>query len=242
MKDPKILILLVLTQVIFMISAAADEVDTQNEYYKVYQAALQVQDHKNKGYTAIIKYVKTGSDVELSRAAVKVIILAMKKRRSKALTSFARGVLKKFPSENMLGFLKEEPLAKICKKCKGTGKLTARLKCGTCRGKRYIISTVAVPGELSKAIKNLIKLTPQLAVDNGFYIGVGPKPGKSAKVDDESFLPVTDADYAKAEFLNYLKVQERRSQSDIYKSCSVLKLAGKWTLQIIAGKDLLKMN
>ena len=142
----------------------------------------------------------------------------------------------------MLGFLKEEPLAKLCKECKGTGKLTARLKCSTCRGKKYISSAAAVAGELTKAIKDLIELTPQLAVDNGLYIGVGPKPDKSVKAENENFTPVTDADYAKAEFLNYLKIQERRSLSDIYKSCSVVKLAGKWTLQLIAGKDLLKMN
>ncbi|NQZ59966.1 MAG: hypothetical protein HRT88_21140, partial [Lentisphaeraceae bacterium] len=232
------LLLLFLTAKLF----ASPEINRDNIYYQVYEAALKVRDDKNEGYSTIIKCAKTGEDIELSRAAIKVVILAMKKRRSKAITSFAKTVLTKFPGENMLGFLKETPLAKSCKKCRGSGKNRARQKCPACRGKKYISLSTAVPAELIKAIETLIKITPQLAADNGLYIGVSPKPNNTIKNDGDNFTPVTDADYAKAELLNYLKMQEKRSQSDIYKKCSVVKLQGKWTLLIIAGKDLLKMN
>ena len=86
---------------------ASTEINRDNIYHQDYEAALKVRDNKIEGYRAIIKCAKSGDDIELSRAAVKVIILAMKKRRSKSITSFAKEVLKKFPGENMLGFLRE---------------------------------------------------------------------------------------------------------------------------------------
>ncbi|NQZ59809.1 MAG: hypothetical protein HRT88_20345 [Lentisphaeraceae bacterium] len=227
-----------------MSAFAADTVDKDSEYYKVYQGALKIQETGTEGYSAIIKCAKAGEDVELSRAAVKVVILAMKKRGSKSIKTFAGAVLKKFPGEGMLDFLKEEPLATPCKRCKGTGKITARLKCRACGGKRYIRSKAAVVSELVKSLKDLIAVAPELARERGIYIGVGAQPQKGARrnPEDKDFMPKTDDEFALREILNYLKMQERRSSSDIYKKCTIEKIEGKWTLKIYAGRDFFKMS
>ena len=219
-----------------MSAFAVDTVDKESEYYKVYQGALKIQETGTEGYSAIIKCAKTGEDVELSRAAVKVIILAMKKRGSKSIKTFAVAILKKFPDEGMLDFLKEEPLAMPCKRCKATGKISARLKCSACRGRRYISSKAAVASEFVKSLKDLVAVAPELARERGIYIGVGSKPQK------EDFTPKTNEEFALLEIVNHLKMQEKRSSSDIYEKCTADKIDGKWTLKIYAGRDFMKMS
>ena len=227
-----------------VVAANGAVVDKDSEYYKVYRAALKVQQNNGEGFSTIIKCAKYGDDVELSRAAVKVIILAMKKRGSKSITTFAKDVLKKFPGENMLGFLKEEPLAKLCSKCGGTGKATEKLKCSACQGKKYIITKEAVNKEYINAVKELVEAAPALAAAKGIYIGVDSKPVKKdpfAELDDDS-TPKTDADYATLEVINYLKMQEKRSQEDICSNVEIKKVENQWTLILIAGKDYLTMS
>ena len=137
--------------VIFLLSilmscwVSAQTINTENAYYKVYEAAKKAQQKDVEGIRALYKMsLEDHGDTELNKMMIKTIMLSMIKSSSKALKNYMPAVDAKFIGLGTMEFLYESPLQVKCNRCRGDGveedicRQCFKGTCKNCKGNKQI--------------------------------------------------------------------------------------------------------
>ena len=202
----------------FMVGLQANAIDEDNDYFKIYHAAVKAQKGDVSGIKQLISFSSKTKSPELSATLVKFVVLGMLKSKSKSLSKYLKRVK---PAH--IAFLEDAPLRKnclkcegnkvyeeqcrqckkgICRGCRGTGQIkyegfnemvvkvcpsckgskecikcdgtsTEKKDCLSCRKTGTFFDRKAIPAEYKDTLAAIIQISPELAFDEGLYIGVG---------------------------------------------------------------------
>ncbi|MCH2205303.1 MAG: hypothetical protein MK132_05485 [Lentisphaerales bacterium] len=139
---------------IFKISIFSQTLDTDNIYYRVYEAAKKAKANDKEGIITLYRMsLEDHEDTELNKLMIKPVMLSMIKSSSKILKKYMPAVDAKFIGLGMMEFLEQEPLQVKCPRCSGDGIEELKCKdsyngvCKNCKGKGTI-SYKGLGGEL----------------------------------------------------------------------------------------------
>ncbi len=136
------------------------EISKDNIYFKIYEAAKQIQEKNNQGVKTLYQLsLEDHKDAMLNKLLIHSTTLAMINLNSNTIVPYIASVDNKFMELNALGFLDHPPYKVQCFKCVGTGFVKSPCKscykgvCKNCKGKKAI----AYEGLLGKVeIRNCI--------------------------------------------------------------------------------------
>ena len=121
------------------------ELNKDNIYFKIYEAAQKAQDNDVEGIRTLYKMsLEDHKDPMLTKMLIKSTVLGMIKTNSKAIVNYIPSVDSKFISLDPMGFLGQSPFQIQCFKCQGKGIIESLCKdcrkgvCKNCKGTKQI--------------------------------------------------------------------------------------------------------
>ena len=127
-------------------SAFGQELNKDNDFFKIYEAANQAKNNQVEGIVTLYKMSLNPYDEnKLNKMLIKSTLLGMIKGNSKAIHKYILAVDSKFLALEPMNFLGQAPFQVKCVKCTGQGFLKLRCKdcnkgvCKNCKGKKQIV-------------------------------------------------------------------------------------------------------
>ena len=134
---------------IFLISSLSvfsQELNTDNNYFKIYEAAQKAEKNDAEGIRTLYQLsLEDLKDPMLNKLLIKTTVLGMIQMGSKAVNSYIPAVDAKFLELDPLAFLGQPPLQSKCFKCNAEGFIKFPCKdcnkgvCRNCRGQKIIV-------------------------------------------------------------------------------------------------------
>ena len=124
-----------------LVSVCGQNIDKDNIYFKVYEAAQKAQADDANGLKDLYQMsLQDHRDLQLSKMMIKSVTLAMLNSGSKNLNSYSSSIKTKFPGKKAFSFLEQKPFQVDCSKCNGHGKNPCHTcdegTCRNCKGKK----------------------------------------------------------------------------------------------------------
>lgn len=134
-----------ITLIFCSFSVFGQELNTDNNYFKIYDAAKKAKNNEVEGIVTLYKLsLDKYDDSKVNKMLIKSTLLGMIKGGSKAIRSYSLAVDSKFIALEPMAFLGQAPFQVKCVKCTGHGYLKLRCKdcfkgvCKNCKGKKQI--------------------------------------------------------------------------------------------------------
>ena len=138
--------LIICLVILFSFSASSQELNKDNLYYKIYEAAEKTLKNDAEGMRSLYKLsLEDHKDPIINKMLIKTTLLGMIRSNSKVIRKYILLVDSKFISLDSMAFLGRAPLQVKCYKCRGEGILKFPCKacfkgvCKNCRGKKQIV-------------------------------------------------------------------------------------------------------
>ena len=128
------------------LASFGQELNKDNDYYKMYNAAEQAKANNAEGIRTLYKMsLEDQKNPEINKMLIKSTMLGMIRSNSKILRKYILMVDSKFIALDPMGFLSRSPLQAKCFKCKGETilkfpcKYCYKGKCKNCKGTKQIV-------------------------------------------------------------------------------------------------------
>ncbi|MCM8533073.1 MAG: hypothetical protein NE330_18035 [Lentisphaeraceae bacterium] len=126
--------------------AFGQELNQDNNFYKIYEAAQQAKEKNVEGVKTLYKMsLEDFDNSKVNKMLIQTTLLAMIKGNSKAFKGYILAVDSKFIALEPMAFLGKSPFQVKCIKCKSQGYFELRCKdcnkgvCKNCKGKKKIV-------------------------------------------------------------------------------------------------------